>query len=123
MQAPKSPFLNSLYRYMSVRYYSKRTIETYLHWIKLFVMYHGKRHPSAMGNSEIESFLTHLSVDRTVSQATQCAALNALTFLYNKFLNQPLGDVSAFQRSRKQPKLPVVLTLNKVLSDFFNELR
>ena len=110
MQKPKSPFLNSLYRYMSVRSYSKRTIETYLYWIKLFVMYHGKKHPSAMGSGEVESFLTYLSVERTVSQSTQCVALNALAFLYNKFLNQPLGDISAFQRSRKQPKLPVVLT-------------
>jgi integron integrase len=35
-------------------------------------------------------------------------------FLYSKFLEQPLGDMSAFKRSKKQAKLPTVLTQNEV---------
>jgi integron integrase len=35
-------------------------------------------------------------------------------FLYNKFFEQPLGDVSAFRRSKRQAKLPVVLTRDQV---------
>jgi integrase len=42
--------------------------------------------------------------------------LNALAFLYNKFLNKPLGDVSQFRRVRKQPKIPTVLTRQEVAS-------
>ena len=34
MSSQSSPFLTSITRYMQVRRYSKRTINTYLHWIK-----------------------------------------------------------------------------------------
>ena len=63
-----------------------------------------------MGDLEVERFLTFLSVERHVSMATQRLALNALAFLYNRFLNQPLGDVRGFMRARVPAKLPVVLT-------------
>lgn len=105
-----SPFLNSLLEYMQVRRYSKRTIESYLYWIKYFIRYHGKRHPAELSASAVEQFLTHLAAQRNVSASTQSIALNALVFLYDKFLQQPIGDVSAFRRSARQPKLPVVLT-------------
>lgn len=55
-----------------------------------------------MHDSEVEQFLTHLAKDRSVAIATQKIALNALAFLYNKFLDKPLGDVSQFRRVRKQ---------------------
>ena len=63
-----------------------------------------------MGNPEVEQFLTFFSVDRGVSAATQKLALNALAFLYNRFLNKPLRDVGDFRRSRISAKLPVVLS-------------
>ena len=109
-----SPFLQSLADYMAVRRYSKRTISTYLYWIKYFIVYHQKRHPRDMHGGEVEAFLTHLAVQRKVSIATQKIALNALAFLYNRFLEKPLGDVSEFRRVRRQVKLPTVLTRDEV---------
>ena len=109
-----SPFIDSIVRFMSVRRYSPRTIEAYLYWIKYYIYFHDKRRPEQMGAREVEQFLTVLSVERRVSMATQKLALNALAFLYNRFLNQPLGDVSAFRRSRVPAKLPVVLTRDEV---------
>ena len=47
-----------------------------------------KQHPTQLSASEVESFLTFLVVERNVSAATQSIALNALVFLYGKFLNQ-----------------------------------
>ena len=41
--------------------YSLSTENTYLSWIKQFILYHGKRHPSGMGAAEVESFLTYLA--------------------------------------------------------------
>ena len=105
-----SPFLTALREFMMVRRYSLRTIDSYLHWIKYFILFHGKRHPSELPFEAIEQFLTYLAVERNVAAATQSIALNALVFLYDKFLQKPLGDVSAFRRSSRQPKLPVVLT-------------
>jgi len=110
-----SPFLTSLRDFMTVRQYSRRTIESYLHWIKYFILHHNKRHPSELdGPQAVEQFLTHLAVERHVAAATQAIALNALVFLYDKFLQKPLGELGAFRRSSRPPKLPVVLTQAEV---------
>ncbi|MBT8370253.1 MAG: integron integrase [Deltaproteobacteria bacterium] len=110
MSKHASPFIDSMVRHMSARHYSPRTIEAYLYWIKYFIHFHQKRHPGEMGDPEVEQFLTFLSVERGVSVATQRLALNALAFLYNRFLGQPMGDVRGFKRARVSAKLPVVLT-------------
>ena len=65
-----SPFLQSISNYMAVHRYSKRTIKSYLYWIKYFIIQQNKRHPKEMGAVEIESFLTYLAVEQKVSIAT-----------------------------------------------------
>lgn len=114
MTSTASPFIESLTRYMPVRRYSPRTIEAYLYWIKFFINFHHKRHPSELGDLEVEQFLTFLSDERGVSAATQKLVLNALAFLYNRFLDRPLVDARSFQRSKIPAKLPIVLTRNEV---------
>ncbi len=49
--------------------YSIRTEKSYAHWIKRFILFHGKRHPQDMGAAEVEAFLTRLAVDRDVVAA------------------------------------------------------
>ncbi len=92
----KSPFLSSISDFMMVRRYSKRTVSTYLMWIKSFIIFHKKRHPKDMGANEIEAYLTHLAVNKSVASSTQSIALNALVFLYDKFLEQPVGELGEF---------------------------
>ena len=70
----RSPFLNSVAEFMLVRRYSKRTIKSYIAWIKAFIIFNNQRHPKAMGGREVEAFLTHLAVKRTVSSSTQDVA-------------------------------------------------
>ena len=110
----KSAFLNSVKEYMLTRRYSLRTIKTYQYWIKSFIIFHGKTHPETMGRDEIEAFLTHLAVNQKVASSTQALALNAIMFLYNKFLDKPIEDMTEFRRSKRQAKLPVVLTQEEV---------
>ena len=117
---PRSPFLNSIEEYMLVRNYSKRTIRCYIFWIKSFIYFNKKNHPAELGRKEVEEFLTYLAVKRSVSTSTQRIALNSVAFLYNKFLNQPLGDFSAFTRVKKQAKLPTVLTAEEVKKLLFH---
>ena len=105
-----SPFLTAVREFMMVRRYSLRTIDSYLYWIKYYILFSGKRHPSELPFDSIEKFLTYLAVERSVAAATQSIALNALAFLYEKYLQKPLGDIGQFRRSLRQPKLPVVLT-------------
>jgi len=45
---------------------------TYLSWIKQFILYHGKRHPADMGAAEVETFLTYLAMQRHVK--TSCSS-------------------------------------------------
>ena len=78
---------------MLAKRYSLRTIDSYLYWIRYFINFHRKRHPTDMGDREVEQFLTFLAVDRKVAAATQSIALNSLAFLCNKFLGKPMGDV------------------------------
>jgi len=59
-----SPFLCSIRDYMSVRSYSRRTIKAYIYWIKYFIIYHKKRHPTQLGIQEVEQFLTFLERPR-----------------------------------------------------------
>ena len=110
----QSPFLNEISDFMLAKRYSKRTIKTYITWISSFIDFCNKQHPSELAMGDVERYLTHLAVNRGVSASTQTLALNSLMFLYNKFLEKPLGDVSAFKRSKQQAKLPVVLTQDQV---------
>jgi hypothetical protein len=41
----ESPSLGSIKEYMLVRRYSRRTVESYLHWIKRYILFHGKVRP------------------------------------------------------------------------------
>lgn len=110
----KSPFLESMYRYMITRGYSTRTVSTYIYWIRYFIRFHKMRHPAEMDAVHIEQFLTFLAVDRKVATATQGLALNAIAFLYNRFLEKPMGNVSGFRPATRQRKLPVVLSRAEV---------
>ena len=112
----RSPFLQSVESFMLSKRYSRRTVETYLYWIKYFILFNDKQHPSELGDKDIERFLTFLAVKRRVSAATQSIALNAVVFLKTKFLEQEVGYVGAFTKSRRKKKIPVVLTINEVSS-------
>lgn len=110
----KSPYLSYVAEYMFTRHYAKATIETYLHWIISFIRFHDKRHPESMGNTEVEAFLNHLALDRNSSVKTQATALNALVFLYKHIVKEELSIDLNFAKSRKQQKLPIVMTKEEV---------
>ena len=93
-----------------VNHYSVRTEKTYWYWIRYFIRFHQMKHPRHMGPREVNEFLTWLAVHRNVAAATQAQALNSLVFLYDKVLDQPLGDIGEVIRSKKPRKLPVVLS-------------
>ncbi len=95
-------------------HYSPRTEDAYAGWIRRFILYHGKRHPSEMGANEVVQFLTHLAVDGQVSGSTQNQALAAVLFLYGHVLKQEIGDLGPVVRGHVTQRLPVVLTRSEV---------
>jgi integron integrase len=93
-----------------LRHYSARTEAAYVQWIRRFILFHGKKHPLAMGGREVAAFLTHLATHGRVSASTQNQALNALVFLYEEVLHRDVENSEPFVRARKPRRLPVVLT-------------
>lgn len=97
-----------------VRHYSLRTEKAYVHWIRRFILFHGKRHPREMGAGEIEAFLTHLAVEEQVAASTQNQALAAILFLYREILAIELPWLDGITRAKRPPRVPVVLTRDEV---------
>ncbi len=98
---------------LRLKHYSIRTEDSYVDWIRRYILFHGKRHPNEMGAPEIEAFLTHLAVNEHVATSTQNQALSALLFLYREVLHKDLGPIDAL-RARKPKRLPTVLTQDEV---------
>ena len=109
MSVKLKPFAESVRRYMRVNRYSIRTEKSYLYWIGHFIRFNNYTHPAKLGNAEITAFLEYLAVERYVSVSTQRIALNAIMFLYSKFLNKPISGLK-FREASKPRKLPTVLT-------------
>jgi integron integrase len=92
------------------RHYSPRTERAYVDWVRRFVRFHGRRHPSTMGEREIAAFLTHLATERRVSASTQNQALAALLFLYRHVLGIHLDLIEGIQSAKRPVRLPIVLS-------------
>lgn len=108
---PDNPtrFMDLLRVLIRSRNMAYKTEQTYCHWIKRFIRFHGMQHPSALSAKEVEQFLSHLAVQRNTSVSTQRTALNAIVFLFREFLEQPLDELS-FELARKPRRLPTVFT-------------
>ncbi len=104
-------------------HYSRKTEQAYVHWIKRFILFHGKRHPRDMGGVEISSFLNYLANRENVAASTQNQALSAIVFLYKQVLDIDFGEIPDFRYAKKPRRLPVVLTQGEVknLFDHLNE--
>ncbi len=116
---PKSPrLLDQVRDALRVRHMSLRTEKSYVHWVRRYILFHGKRHPVEMGEKEVNAFLTHLAVERRVGAATQSQALCALLFLYRAVLGRELGELEGLIRAKRRRHLPVVLTQAEVRAIF-----
>jgi integron integrase len=96
------------------RHYSPRTEKAYVGWVRRFVLFHAKRHPSEMGAEEITRYLSHLASSCRVSASTQNQALSAILFLYRDVLHVELPWLDGIVRARRPHRLPVVLSRDEV---------
>lgn len=111
MEQPR--LLDRIREAIRVRHYSLRTEQSYIQWIRRSILFHDKRHPDTVGESEISAFLSHLAVDRKVSASTQNQALSAILLLYQKVLEHKLDLLDDVVRAKRPHRLPVVLTQNE----------
>ncbi|MBW4623329.1 MAG: integron integrase [Cyanosarcina radialis HA8281-LM2] len=113
-QPPK--LLDVVRQIIRLKHYSYRTEETYIDWIKRYILFHNKRHPREMGSREIEAFLSYLAIEGKVAASTQNQALSALLFLYREVLKQELDLPVDAIRAKRSRYLPTVLTKEEVLA-------
>ncbi len=112
VSAPK--LLDQVRGKIRLKHYSIRTEQTYVDWIKRFILFHGKHHPKDMGAQEVEAFLTHLAVAGRVAASTQNQAKSALLFLYKEVLGFELPWLDNVTQAKTPKRLPVVLTREEV---------
>jgi len=111
-QTPR--LLEQLSRALEVRHRSRRTVQAYSSWVRRFILFHGKRHPSELGSEHVTAFLSSLATEGKCSASTQNQALSAILFLYRHVLATPLPWLDDVVRARRPRRLPVVLTDREV---------
>jgi integron integrase len=111
---PDAPKLLDRVRHaIRARHYSRRTEEAYVGWIRRFIVFHGRRHPSGLGEPEVTAFISSLAL-RNVSASTQNQALSAVLFLYEAVLGGPLPWMGRIVRAQRPVRVPVVLSRAEV---------
>ena len=103
MDAKPKKLLDQVLEIMRIRHYSYRTEQSYVDWIRRYILFHDKRHPLEMGGSEIKQFITYLATERNVAVSIQNQALSALLFLYRHVLEQ---EIEALDRPNEQGHTP-----------------
>ncbi len=123
LPTPRPPrLLDRVGQAIRARHYSRRTEKAYVAWARRYILFHGKRHPSEMGEAEMTQYLSSLALQGNVSASTQNQALSALLFLYREVLGQDLPWLDDIVRAKRTARLPVVLSRDEVRT-VFRQLR
>ena len=99
------------------------TREQYIRWVTQYLRFHRSADgrwapPAELHGEDVARFLTHLAVERHLSESSQNQALCAVIFLYKHVLadelpQDHLGDIRAL-RSTRPKTLPTVLSVDEV---------
>ena len=99
---------------LRLQHYSYRTEETYLDWVRRYILFHHKKHPAQMGADEIRAYIIHLATERNVAASTQNQALSAILFLYREVLHREIEPV-LLSAAKRPERLPTVLSREEAL--------
>lgn len=119
LQKPK--LLDQVRITLRANHYSRRTEESYIGWIKRFIIFNGKTHPENLGKEDIRQYINHLAVVKRVSSSTQNQALNGILYLYKNVLKKDVGWIEEIKRAARVKHLPVVFS-KKEAADVINQL-
>ncbi|MEE8056519.1 MAG: site-specific integrase [Pseudomonadales bacterium] len=107
-------FIDRLRAFIRLRNLAYKTEKTYVSWIIRYIRFHNMQRPEIVGTAGIESYLSHMVLQRNVSINTQRTVLNALVFLYREFLKIPVEGLE-YVPARRGQKIPVVFTHQEAL--------
>jgi integron integrase len=103
--------LEQLSDQLRIKHYSLRTENTYISWVRQYILFHNKRHPRDMGAEEINTFISYLALEKKVAASTQNQALSAIQFLYRNVLKIELDETTLSRvRPQKPKRVPTVLS-------------
>jgi len=97
---------------MELKNLSERTIYTYLKCVTNFAIHYGKS-PEGMEHNAVRNYLYYLLKEKNSSQTTISQHYSALEFFYQTTLGRD-WDSLKIPRSRREKKLPVVLSIEEV---------
>lgn len=86
---------------------SKSTISAYTKWIKAYIIFHNKKHPSELNNEHVRLFIQHLVIDLKLSDSTQKQAFCSIIYLY-KMLGIKLNHVEKIEQPKRSKRIPAV---------------
>jgi integron integrase len=115
------PFLGEVRVVLRREHYATRTEQTYLDWVKRFLVFWRPLGREEFTAERVRVFLEFLAVVRKVSANTQNQALNALVFVFREVLKRDLGEIGAVARAPERRRLPVVLSREEARA-LFREL-
>lgn len=107
-------FLDEVRQTLRRLHYASRTEETYLNWIRRFLVFGRPRSRDELDSDLVRDYLTYLATERRVSANTQNQALNALVFMFREVLDRGSVDLEGVTRAAEKRRLPVVLTKGEV---------
>lgn len=115
---PKIKLLDQVRITLRTNHYSPKTEESYVSWIKQFIIFNNKIHPDKLGPEEIKNFINNLAVSRHVSSSTQNQALQGVLYLYKNVLKKEVGWIDDIKHSTRVKHLPVVFSKKEVIKIF-----
>lgn len=99
---------------ISVRHYSRSTLQTYTGWVRKFQAFTKSKDPALLETEDVKEFLTSLAVEKQVAASTQNQAFNALLFFFRHVLGKEFGKVDGVVRAKRRPYIPVVLSREEI---------
>ena len=109
---------------LKLKNYSEPTIKTYCLYFQRFLNYYNGTEIKAITHEQIRKYLLYLVEEKKYSTSAQNQAINSIKFYYEKVLGKPV-EKYYIPRSRKELKLPVVLSKREVkqIIDCTNNLK
>jgi integrase len=109
-------FLDQVRDRIRRKHHSIRTEETYVDWIRCFILHHNKRHPRDIGAAEVEAFSdpsrgreAGVGLDAEPGQERDPVPLQEV-------LGEALPWLEGIESAKRPARLPVVLTHQEVES-------
>ena len=115
LQIKPTRFFDQLRLHIRQQGLAYKTEQNYGYWAERFIYFNCKKHPENLGSVDVEAFLSHLAVNQFCSVNTQKFALNALVYLYKRFMGILIDDLF-FSPAKAPGRLAVVYTQQEIIA-------